>query len=214
MGKNIKFDAEQYAQELWAEVEKMGYDKLATEEAKSTHMKGFFKRKNFSPYQVKAVIDALKVQFEQEDARFDPMPTVLELYDLWSNRQFHYFYKDGQMSPSTAITTSSTMDLSPYFNEKRTPLWQRDMIVENFHAYMNYKAGENRKKILLPLLVCYGGAILLAFFTPSLLQRLGLIAYDAGWGTKLVNGFVSFILYFLIARKVNSFWLDKVLLGK
>jgi hypothetical protein len=207
MGENIKFDAAQYAQELWAEVEKVGYDNLATEEAKSNHMKAFFKRKKLSPYQIKAVIAALQTQFDQEDARFDPMPTVFELYNLWSNRQFHYFYKNEKDG-------SKKMDLSPYFNEKRTPLWQRDMIVENFHAYMNYKAGENRKKVLLPLVVCYGGAILLAFLTPILLQRLGVIALDAGWGVKIVNGFMSFILYFLIARKVNSFWLDKVLMNK
>jgi hypothetical protein len=207
MGKNIQFDATQYAQELWAEVEKIGYNQLATEEAKSKHMRDFFKRKNLSPYQIKAVIAALQTQFEQEDARFDPMPTVFELYNLWSNRQFHYFYNNEKGD-------SKNMDLSPYFNEKRTPLWQRDIIVENFHAYMNYKAGENRKKIFLPLLVCYGGAIVLAFLTPYIMQKLGIMAHDSGWGVKIINGFLSFVLYFLIARKVNSFWLDKVLLKK
>lgn len=207
MRENLNFDAAQYAQELWAEVEAVGYEKLATEEAKSNHMREFFKRKNLSPPQMKAVVSALQNQFAKEDTRFDPMPTVIELYDLWSNRQFHYFFNDGKNG-------STNIDLTTYFNEKKIPLWQRDTIVENFHAYMNYKAGENRKKMVLPLLVCYGSAILLAFLTPALLQRYGIIAADAGWGIKIINGFVSFILFFLIARKVNSFWLDKVLLDK
>ncbi len=207
MRSNLKFEAEEYAKELWAEIEKIGSTQLATDEAKTAHIKIFFKRKDLSPPQRQAVMNVLQSLFSKYNSPFDPMPNVLELYHLWSNRQFQYFFKQRNEG-------SNRMDLTVYFNEKRIPLWQQDTIIENFQAYMNYKAGENRKKMLLPLLVCYGGALLLTFLTPNLLQQWGIIAPDAGWGVKIINGLGSFFLYFLIAKRVSSFWLDKVLLNK
>jgi hypothetical protein len=43
---------------------------------------------------------------------------------------------------------------------------------------------------------------------------LGILAPDAGWGIKTINVLGGLFFLFLIARRVNSFWLDKVLLDK
>lgn len=210
MEKNKKFDAEKIASELWEEVVAKD-DKLTTDSAKRIHINAFFRKKKLTQSQSEAVIAAMSnlISIEKD---FTSMPYVLEMYDLWTNKQFHYFFKD--KNATIGHLNMSDMDLSRYFNEKKIPLWQRDVISENFMVYMQLKSRENRSKVIIPLLVCYGGTLVLALFTPMILQRFGFLAPDAGWGIKVLNTIGSFFFLFLIARRVNSFWLDKVLLGK
>lgn len=210
MENNKKFDAAKMAEELWAELD-ANFDNLRTDAAKRTHTNAFFRKKKLTQGQVQAVVAELQKQLGA-NREFDSLPQVMELYELWTRKQFQYFFKNP--SANVLQLNAKEFDLSRYFDEKKTPIWQRDKIVEHFHAYMIVKSSENRKKVLVPLLVCYGSALILAFLTPMILQRLGLLAPDARWGIKAINVLGSFFFLFLIARRVNSFWLDKVLLGK
>jgi hypothetical protein len=210
MENNKKFDAERIADELWADMESKS-DNLRTDAAKTKHLTDFFRKNRLTKQQAEQVVDNLQKQLAT-DKEFDVFPHVLELYDLWIHKKFHYFFED--KDTTIGYLTTSNLDLTRYFNEKKTPMWQRDQIIMNFLEYMHVKSRENRKKVFVPLLVCYGGALILALFTPMILQRLGVLAPDAGWGIKILNTLGSFFFLFLIARRVNSFWLDKVLLGK
>jgi hypothetical protein len=210
MENNKKFDAAKMAEELWADLD-ANADNLRTDVTKRAHTNAFFKKKQLTQVQAQAVITELQKQLGA-NREFSSLPQVQELYELWTRKQFHYFFKD----PKTNLmqVTTQNFDLSRYFDEKKTPIWQRDKIVEHFHAYMIVKSSENRKKVLVPLLVCYGGALILAFLAPMIMQRLGFLNPDASWMLKTINVFGSFFFLFLIARRVNSFWLDKVLLDK
>jgi hypothetical protein len=210
MKDNKKFDAEKMAEELWADLDAHA-DNLRTDAKKQAHTNAFFQKKKLTYSQAQAVIRALQRQLSA-NTEFNSLPQVMELYDLWTHKQFHYFFKDSQ-SNMMQISTRD-FDLSRYFDEKRIPLWQRDKILEDFHAYMVVKSAENRKKVFIPLIVCYGSALILAFLMPMIFQRLGILKPDAGFFLKTINVLGSFIFLFLIARRVSSFWLDKVLLGK
>jgi hypothetical protein len=210
MENRKKINAEKLAEQLWSSAMSKP-ENLMTDAAKEAHIRAFFKKHQLSPSQQKAVLDALTQTIEAEE-NFKPSPNILELYDLWTHKQFHYFFKN--TDTQSLSMTPNDFDFSRYFDEKKIPIWQRDKIIEGFQLYMNAKARENRKKIIVPLLVCFGGALVLAFLTPMILQKLGWLSPDAGWGVKTVNVIGSFIFLFLIAKRVNNFWLNKVLLGK
>lgn len=210
MKNNEKFDAEKLAEQLWSDVMSKS-DTLTTDAAKRAHTDAFFRKHQLSKTQVQAVIACMSNQGKAKKD-FVPLPYVLELYDLWTHKQFHYFFKDEKTK--LLSMNADSFDLSRYFNEKKIPIWQRDTIVEHFHFYMNAKARENRSKIIVPLVVCFGGAIVLAFMTPMILRHLGWLSPDAGWGIKTVNVIGAFIFLFLIAKRVNNFWLNKILVEK
>jgi hypothetical protein len=210
MEKNKKFDAEKLADELWADMEAKS-ESLRSDAAKMKLLKAFFKKYQLDKPQAEEVMASLQRHLAT-DLGFDVSPLILELYDLWTHKQFHYFFKDKDTTIKRLNT--SDIDMTRFFNERKIPMWQREQIIIEFFMYMQDKSRENRQKVFIPLLVCYGGALLLALFTPMILQRLGFLAPDAGWVIKILNTIGSFIFLFLIARRVNSFWLDKVLLGK
>jgi hypothetical protein len=210
MENNTKFDAQKMAEELWADLE-ANADNLRTDATKRAHTNAFFRQKQVTKVQAQAVITELTKQLEA-NKEFSSLPQVMELYDFWTRKQFQYFFKDPDVH--TLQLNTKALDLTRYFEEKKIPIWQRDQIVEHFHAYMIVKSSENRKKVLVPLLVCYGSALILSFLTPMIMQRLGILAPDAGWGIKTINVLGGLFFLFLIARRVNSFWLDKVLLDK
>lgn len=210
MENKEKFDAPKLADELWVEIQAQS-DKLKTDAAKRNYTNNFFKKHQLSQKQIQQVIANMSLQLEAEKT-FNSLPIVLDLYDLWTKKQFHYFFKEED--PNLIGLDADTFDFNRYFDEKKIPMWQRDPIIEHFSFYMSEKARENRTKILIPLVVCYGTALILAFFTPTIMQRFGVLAPEAGWGIKTVNSIGSFIFLFLIARRVNNFWLDKMLLGK
>jgi hypothetical protein len=210
MENNKKFDAQKLADELWVEIQAQS-DRLKTDTAKRNHTNNFFKKHQLNQKQIQQVIANMSMQLDAEK-EFNSLPIVLELYDLWTKKQFHYFFKED--TPNLMGLNANNFDFTRYFDEKKIPMWQRDPIIEHFSFYMSAKARENRSKILIPLVVCYGTALILAFFTPTIMQRFGVLAPEAGWGIKTINVIGSFIFFFLIARRVNSLWLDKVLLGK
>ena len=91
MENNKKFDAAKMAEELWADLE-ANADNLRTDATKRAHTNTFFKKKLLTHIQVQAVVAELQKQLGANKA-FDSLPQVIELYELWTRKQFQYFFK-------------------------------------------------------------------------------------------------------------------------
>lgn len=137
----------------------------------------------------------------------DSTPYVDELVTLFNNRDFDQFKNyddDGDVF----------YDFSDYFEDQNFTREQLDLIEAKFYERQKATSKKFSWRLFFPTIISILTVIILPFFIPNFMQRLGLLSLNAGWFAKIGVGVVSLAILFFLMKKLLLMYVIKVLKAK
>ena len=135
---------------------------------------------------------------------FNPEPYAQELSNVWSKPDFDKYKKTGKDG-------KVKYDFDQFFEQYNFTKEQEAMVLASFHEIQKDKARIVRRTLIPAFIVALVFVIVLPFYIPNLLQRIGWLASEAGWGIKIIIGIISLIPLFYIAKYLFTTYASNVL---